>query len=321
MTFARKAVATVLPKFTRKNGVNGLGILIYHRVLTEADDFRKGLPTVKEFEWQMELIAKYFNPLPMSEALDLMAVNKLPERAVCISFDDGYADNETLALPILMRHKVPATVFVTSGVLNGGIMWNDVVIELIKNWASSKLDLREIGLPEFALNTVDERRSAVNTVIVAMKHWPFLRRQEAIEYLKNLADFLPDNLMLNDAQLKHLHANGVEIGGHTINHPLLTCMDDKEVSIEISENKRALEQLLGCELRYFAYPNGVPGKDFDARHIEMVKNAGYQAALATQWGANSGLSDIWQLARFTPWDKSPLKFMIRFMQNYRNIIT
>ena len=321
MTFVRKVVAAVLPKFTRKNGTNALSVLIYHRVLTETDDFRKGLPTVAEFEWQMALISKFFTPLSMSEALELMAANSLPERAVCITFDDGYADNESLALPVLVKHKIPATVFVTSGVLNGGIMWNDVVIELIKNWTKPRLDLRETGLPEFSLNSVEERRAAVNTTITTMKHWPYLRRQETVEYLKKLADSLPENLMLTDAQLQHLHANGVEIGGHTLNHPLLTRMDDSEVEFEISENKRMLEQVLGSKLRYFAYPNGVPEKDYDARHINMVKNCGYEAAVSTQWGSNTSASDVWQLARFTPWDKTPTKFMLRFIQNYRNVVT
>ena len=98
-------------------------------------------------------------------------------------------------------------------------------------------------------------------------------------------------------------------------------MEDSEVAFEISENKNTLERILDCKLKYFAYPNGEPGKDYGARHIEMVKSCGYQAAFSTRWGVNTAASDIWQLARFTPWDRSPSRFMIRLLQNYRSVIS
>ena len=95
--------------------VSGLGkkkklfILIYHQVLDQPDFMRPWEIDKRVFNWQMALIGKFFNVLPLHEALEKMADDTLPPRAVCITFDDGYANNFTNALPILLTNKLPAT--------------------------------------------------------------------------------------------------------------------------------------------------------------------------------------------------------------------
>ena len=87
---------------------------------------------------------------------------------------------------------------------------------------------------------------------------------------------------------------------------------------EVVESKNYLEDLLGTEVKYFAYPNGRPGIDYRMEHRDIVEIAGFEAAVSTNWGVASSLSDKWQLPRFTPWDNTPLRFMIRLLLNYRN---
>ncbi|MGZ3814607.1 MAG: polysaccharide deacetylase family protein, partial [Mucilaginibacter sp.] len=118
-------------------------------------------------------------------------------------------------------------------------------------------------------------------------------------------------------QLKQLHQSGMEIGGHTVNHPILAKLDPKTAEKEILENKMFLENLLNTPLRYFAYPNGKPGTDYLSQHGQLIKDAGYQAALSTQWGVAQQTDDRWQLPRFTPWDNSPIKFMLRMIRLYQ----
>ena len=129
---AINVASSLLPRIINPGGEARLSILIYHRVLAKADPMRPGEPTVAEFESQMKWIRRYFTPLPLLEAAQKLAEGTLPSRAVCVTFDDGYADNEELAMPVLRRHGMPATVFVSTGSMNGGQMWNDTVIESIR---------------------------------------------------------------------------------------------------------------------------------------------------------------------------------------------
>ena len=112
--YGLKQLATLASGFGKKKK---LFILIYHRVLDEPDFMRPGEVDKIKFAWQMELLSKYFNVLSMSDALEKIQKNTLPPRAVCITFDDGYADNYHNALPILKNNQLTATFFISSGYL------------------------------------------------------------------------------------------------------------------------------------------------------------------------------------------------------------
>ncbi len=121
-----------------------LSVLVYHRVLSAPDPLRPGEPTVEEFEARMRWLASNYNVMPLIEAVRGVRANRLPKRALSITFDDGYADNHDLALPVLRKLGLPATFFVTTGYLDGGCMFNDVVIEAVRR-ARTELDLRDLG--------------------------------------------------------------------------------------------------------------------------------------------------------------------------------
>jgi peptidoglycan/xylan/chitin deacetylase (PgdA/CDA1 family) len=315
---------TILLKILKvvATAASGLGkhkklfILIYHRVLDEPDFMRPGEVDKAAFTWQMELLSKYFNVLPLHDALQKMQTGTLPSRAVCITFDDGYADNYTNALPILKRFSLTATFFIANGFLNGGRMWNDTVIEAVRNYNLPELDLSAIDLGVYDVSNQTQKNETAAQILQKIKHLPLERRSQHITYIAAQSHNLPDNLMMTTAQLVQLHQNGVEIGGHTINHPILAKLDNQTAEQEIAENKTFLEKLLNTRLRFFAYPNGKPDEDYLPQQIQIVKNAGYQAAVSTQWGVSHRSSDEWQLPRFTPWDTTPLKFMLRLIFKY-----
>lgn len=311
------AVAKVAPYLlqTRKQR---LSILTYHRVLPEYDPMRRLEPTAEVFNWQMELLSRYFNPLSLSDALSMMRDGQLPDRAVCITFDDGYANNAEQALPILRRWKMPATVFVTTGFLNGGRMWNDSVIEAVRIAEGAVLDLRDLELEAYDIDGVDKRRSVAGNIIGHIKHWQPEKRALAISQIESQVGPLPDNLMMTDSQVRELSESGVEIGAHTKSHPILATLEPGQVREEIGGSKAYLESLLDKQVRYFAYPNGQPDTDYRVEDRDLVEALGFEAALSTCWGVASQKSDLWQLPRFTPWDKTPFRFMTRLLLNYRN---
>ncbi|MEQ1530353.1 MAG: polysaccharide deacetylase family protein [Methylococcales bacterium] len=294
-----------------------LSIFIYHRVHAETDFMNPDEVTAEKFLWQMELMAQHFNVLPLADAIDALKNDSLPPRAVCITFDDGYADNYLQALPILNKFSLPATFFIASGYLNGGRMWNDSVTEAVRVWPESVLDLTELELGKFDISSPSQKKQVAGEIVQKLKYLPPGQRQQHTDYFVKQSAALPDNLMLNTNQLKQLHAAGMEVGGHTVSHPIIANIDNVQLKQELIENKQVLESILNTTLRFFAYPNGKPGQDYLSGQIDMIKQCGYQAALTTQWGVAQQQSDLWQLPRYTPWDNDPAKFMMRMAHIYK----
>jgi peptidoglycan/xylan/chitin deacetylase (PgdA/CDA1 family) len=109
----------------------------------------------------------------------------------------------------------------------------------------------------------------------------------------------------------------MEIGGHTVNHPILARLAPDAARREIADGKDALEGLLRVPVRSFAYPNGKPGQDYQGEHARMAREIGFASAVSTSWGASSPSSDMFQLPRFTPWDRGHTRFALRLLQNMR----
>ena len=300
-------------------GSNGrLSILIYHRVLPGPDPMRPDEVDAVIFNWHMQLLAGYFSVLPLTLALRLRLEGKLPPRAVCVTFDDGYADNLEIALPILQAYGVPATFFIATGYLHSGRMWNDTIIEVLRSLPVGILDLSEQGLGIYRLGNWQERVDVAQQLIKKLKYLPFQIREKQINYLTSLVSTpLTDKLMLTAQQVYELQAAGMEIGAHTVNHPILARLDDATARWEIATSKQYLEELLGQEIKLFAYPNGKLGQDYLPEHREIVRDLGFVAAVSTHWGGITIQTDTWQLPRFTPWDAQPARFMARLLWNYR----
>jgi Polysaccharide deacetylase len=105
------------------------------------------------------------------------------------------------------------------------------------------------------------------------------------------------------------------IGAHTVTHPILACLNTGEARSEIASGDH-LSALTGRTIELFAYPNGFPGRDYTAEHVTMVRDLGFRAAFSTARSAASTDSDLFQLPRFTPWDRAPEKFLRRLVLNY-----
>jgi len=296
---------------------NRLSILIYHRVREQQDPLIPNEVDANSFDWQMKLISKYFNVLPLSEAIPLLLKNRLPNRSICVTFDDGYADNYETALPILQRYGLTATFFVSTGFLNDGRMWNDTVIEFIRQVPNGPLDLGELDLGVYAINSMEDRHNCFQEIIKSIKHLPQHLRQKVVNQLAGLLEVpLPDNLMMTSDQVKGLSDSGMEVGGHTVTHPILSKLDIDQVRLEILEGKKELERIIGEEVATFAYPNGKPELDYLPEHAEIVKELGFVGAVSTLSGVSTMNTDVFQLRRFTPWDKTPVKFLLRLGRNY-----
>ncbi|SOD40037.1 polysaccharide deacetylase family protein [Nitrosovibrio sp. Nv4] len=293
-----------------------LSILIYHRVLSRQDPLFPDESEAEAFDRQIGHLAACFRIIPLGDAVQCLGKGTLPPRAACITFDDGYADNAEIALPILQKHGVSATFFVATSFLDGGRMFNDTVIELIRYAPGSTVDLDSLGLGRFEIETIPQRRQAISHLLSKLKYLPPASRQSKVEAMCALIPVVPaTNLMMTSDQVRILHAAGMEIGGHTASHPILAQMENSAACADIATGKEMLEGIIRAPVRLFAYPNGKPGQDYLPDHVSMVKNLGFDAAVSTAHGAARTGSDLFQLPRFTPWDREPVRFTLRMVQN------
>jgi peptidoglycan/xylan/chitin deacetylase (PgdA/CDA1 family) len=292
-----------------------LSILIFHRVLPEPDPLFPGEMHAQAFDALCRELSGTFNVLTLCDAVRARDHGALPPRALVITFDDGYADNVDIALPILQSHGLPATFFVASGFLDGGRMWNDTVIETLRRTRVEQANLPELGLDQVALHSPAQRRAAIDKALSVIKYRNLQQREEALQTLRGaLGDpKLPDDLMMGTAQLRRLHQAGMEIGGHTVRHPILRALPDDEAEREIRDGRARLEALIDAPVTSFAYPNGGPDRDYDLRHVAMVKAAGFTCAVSTARGVVAHHADRYQLPRFSPWDRRADRWVMRLL--------
>lgn len=294
-------------------GRGKLSILIYHQVFASRDPMRPSEPDLATFDWQMRLLSRYFTPLSLTDAISRLQNNTLPANAVCVTFDDGYLNNLTLAAPVLQKYQVPATVYVATAFSDGLNMWNDRIMDLCADQTRQVLHTEAKSMP---LNDWPSRRAAAMHLLSELKYLPVQQRLQAVAdlYQRNNASEYPARMM-TPAQLRELASFGVEVGAHTHNHPILKVLAPAEQLAEMQQSKQLLEQWLGHPIRHFAYPNGVLGRDLDHQTISLASQVGFQSAVVTDWGYSKQQTPLYQLKRFTPWDNKPWRFHSRLIVN------
>jgi peptidoglycan/xylan/chitin deacetylase (PgdA/CDA1 family) len=297
-------------------GRGKLTILIYHRVLPSVDELFPGTADARRFAEQLSWLKGAVNVIPLPEAIEKLREGRLPDRAACITFDDGYADNATVALPLLLRHRLNATFFISTGFLDGGRMFNDTIIESVRRAPGGMIDLGFLEMGAHRIDTPRSRRAVIEQIIDKLKYLPASLRQLQVDALaRSVGADLPRDLMMRSDQVLDLHRNGMAIGAHTVTHPILARLDPSEARSEIQAGRDRLESVVGAPVKLFAYPNGKPGQDYGPAHVAMVRDLGFAAALSTRRAAADARSDLYQLPRFTPWGDSALRFGIGLARN------
>ena len=296
-------------------GPPGLSVLIFHRVLPRPDPLFPEEPCAERFDTLMRAVATTFEVLPLGRAHALWQRGALPRRALAITFDDGYADNAEVALPVLQRHGLPATFFVATGFLDGGRMFNDSVIESVRRATVAQADFAALGLGREPLGDAAARRALIDRLLARVKYLPMAQREQAVDQVHAACGRpeLPRDLMMRSGQVQALHAAGMEIGGHTVNHPILAELPAEAARAEIAAGRRRLQELTGAPVDVFAYPNGKPGRDYAPAHASMARDAGFRCAVSTAKGTVRAGSDPLQWPRFTPWDRAPSAWLARLL--------
>ncbi len=279
-------------------------ILAYHSV-ARAPDYASPAITVDPgvFEAQIAHLARRYNIVPLKDVIDPLAAGRaLDNRSVAITFDDGYADNVEIALPILERYGAPATFFVTvDPVTQGAPFW----VARLERAVRSARDPRALGAVlaerltlEIAPTDAGQAFNAVSRLINRAsgdeRRALIARAEASLREAGALLPDAPDAFMARPEQLARLVDAGMEVGAHSRTHPILASLPDAEIRSELADGRARLEALLDQPVTSLAYPNGrgVP-INFDQRVMELARQAGYARAVTSQRGpALEGLDPL-----------------------------
>ena len=271
----------------------GALVVLYHRVAELEQDPQLLSVRPDNFYNQVRYFKEHFDVLSIHELYSFLRdKKKFPERAVVLTFDDGYADNLYNALPVLESLQVSALFFISTSKMGSSLeMWWDSLerIFLLSNPIPAKL-LIQIGTKkcQFATGSKMERLQAYQDLHLQLKYSPVPVRDTAINDLLRWASIEPqgrrDYYMLTPDQVKTMASSPFAvIGAHTHNHPALAILPYETQLFEMSQSRSILEMLIGQKVEHFSYPYGGKG-DFSQESIRAAKEAGFKTACANFYG-------------------------------------
>lgn len=312
----------------------GTVILLYHRVANLPSDPLLLSVSPEHFAQHLEVIRKVGLPVSLQNLQRSLSKRNVPERGVVITFDDGAADNLHNAKPLLEKYDAPATVFVASGYLDQTreFWWDEL----------ERLLLQPGQLPPNLLLNINGTRftwelgSAANYPMTAFEQhrgWTVLEQEDPTDrhrLYRSLSDLLrplpssrrvraldelhlwsgsqqkprATHVALSPAELRKLGSGElIEIGAHTVTHPVLSALPREEQQREILNGRGELAEILGQPILSFAYPYGTRA-DYSADSVSIVRNAGFACACSNFTGTVQPGTDQFQLPRLVArdWD-------------------
>ena len=278
-------------------------ILMYH-------DFPSAPGLQEALAKQCAHIKRYYNVVSMTDiGRSLREGSQLPPNALAVTVDDGNRDFLLNAYPIFHAHQIPVTVFLISGFLDRKFwLWWDQVSYMVGLSRRPTLELcfRKGEPPvQFILETAEQRQQAGWTITDVMKEMSEPARMEALKSLPRLlevelpSDPPPHLAPMQWSEVRELAKNGVEVGAHTVTHPILSRIaDHAELVEEIERSKRRIEEELGRPVLHFNYPYG-RWEDFNDETVKVVEQCRFQTAVTAEHGLNSRAANPFLLRRLS----------------------
>jgi peptidoglycan/xylan/chitin deacetylase (PgdA/CDA1 family) len=273
--------------FFWQQGNNPVPVLLYHRVADLKRDPQQIAVSTANFAAHMQLIRRKYNVLSLYELLDGLSRHKLPRNTVVITFDDGYADNLINALPVLEKYKIPATMFITSGMVGQDKeFWWDYLEQIFftSNILGKHLKVESSYQNIDVEVTTAEIAQQVHDQITALfKHVNVEERNQIVQQLISFANIEPkaraSHRTLTKLELKQLsESKYITIGSHTVDHPVLKLEAPGSQQYQLQLSRETLQQITGKEIGIISYPYGSID-DFDDVTIEIARKY-YTAGIA-----------------------------------------
>lgn len=301
-------------------------VLMYHSIgEVEIDPWGLHV-SPSNFAEHLDVLRSSSKVMRLSELADGCAEGTLPHRSTAITFDDGYFNNLCIAKPLLEAAGLPATIFIVNeGVDRPGEFWWDQLAALLLRPgplpdrlslsfdASRPNAVFELG-PATAYSQQDhhgdrehhdgkgpasDRMRFYQRMWEELVDWPDSRRTAAIEEIGDWAGYSPptrdSHRIVTSEELRELQGcELIDLGAHTLTHPMLPRLSVDDQRREIYESKRELEARLSAPVELFSYPFG----GHDATSVELSGRAGYTTAVTTEPATASARSQPLRLPRF-----------------------
>jgi peptidoglycan/xylan/chitin deacetylase (PgdA/CDA1 family) len=272
-----------------EEGTDLLRVLTYHRVdeLDAHPYLHPGLISAspESFALQMKYLAANYEPLSVkdvSDALENAGRNRLPRRAVLVTFDDAYCDFGEHAWPVLKQYHIPALLFVPTAFPDhpDRLFWWDRLFHALHTTSVGEL-ASPVG--HLSLSTEAQRDQAYKlnkTYLMTVHHNKVL--EEVDRMCAELGVIPMQNMILSWNSLRQLAREGLVLGGHTQNHPIMNCITQEEMEQEVKGSLDDLQRETGIRPSTFAYPSGL----YSNEAVNMVRRAGINLAFTTERGIN-----------------------------------
>ena len=276
-------------------GPRCLTVLAYHRIADPHQaDFRTYRANVSatpaNFAAQLDFLHKHFQPVSLAEVLAWLEEGRsLPRYPALVTFDDGYADNWSAAMPALRAHQTPAHIFLATAYIgqNRPFFWD------LAAYCFHHTPLPEAELPgqgRVSWPDPQSKQSALENWLAWLKNLPDAAKWVALEQLPDqLHVTIPDNafagLHLTWDQVRQMAREGISFGAHTHTHPIMTRISLPQARHEANLSRARLQEELGQSVTTFAFPNG-QATDFNTRLQDMLHQCGFRAAFTLLPGPN-----------------------------------
>ena len=289
-------------------------IMIYHRI---AENINKEINTeltinhpLAKFKREMRFLRRHFNIVSLDEAVEIIKKREYPNRpTLAVTFDDGFEDNYKLAFPVLKELNIPATIFLTAGLIGSDeLSWEDKIGEAILQTKKKHLLLNSCFNGEiFSLKDIVAKRNAHSCITEKMKEIDYsLQVKITEEIIAQLGQPGKNHIrMLNWPEINEMSAHRITFGAHTMMHPVLSRMPLESAKKEIQESKQIIEQKIGQRVEHFAFPNG-RREDFTLVLNDYCRHIGFKSVLTAVYGNNALGSDVYALKRLSPGRSMPI---------------
>ncbi|MGA8814611.1 MAG: polysaccharide deacetylase family protein [Candidatus Sulfotelmatobacter sp.] len=287
---------------------HGVAIIMYHSVMSDPSVEQLTLGDIihsKEvFRGQMEIIARHFRAVGLDDVLlFLKGERTLPQRAVVVTFDDGYADNYNAANDILTPLGIPSVFYVTVDCVDQQrLPWP---ARLRYAFLTSKIERwNEAHGPTWELTSTPQRLRAFERASECCGKLSGVPQDQFVESVqRQLASTPPPalrRLMMTWDEVRGLASNGHTVGSHTMTHPNMAYVAEKDARIELLESKRRLEQELATPVVHFSYPCPALQPHWGDRTVHMSRRLGYLTAVTTNGGMVRRQDNPLSLRRIRP---------------------
>ena len=263
-------------------------ILMYHN-FSQAGELHNHDVTLPALRMQLQYLKRHFRVLSLADLIEQIRFQGsfLPN-SVVLTIDDGRRNCYEHLYPLLREFSMPATFFVISSFIDGDDwLWTDKVL-----WLS-----QQQGAPgELLPGRIADFFYKLNRLV------PHVREESILAMARAMGVAIPTQPPppfnpCSWAELREMSDSGlVEIGSHTVTHPILSTVQDHEAWDELTHSRARIEQALEKKVRFFCFPNGKPG-DYRPAQLRQLKEAGYEAAVVSSFGLVQPVSDPYELPR------------------------